>query len=71
MTGMDTEVRFTIDEDGLRQIDEAQRRLGSPNLGTALYNAVTLMLELYEYTDQGYELRRVKGDNVRRLRLPG
>jgi hypothetical protein len=65
------QVRFEIDEQGLKQIQELQHRLGSPNLGTAIYNAVSLVLDLYRRADQGAELRLVQGDDVRRLRLPG
>lgn len=65
------QVRFEIDGPGLEQIQEMQRRLGSPNLGTAIYNAVTLVLDLYRHVDRGDELRLVNGDDVRRLRLPG
>jgi hypothetical protein len=65
------EVRFEIDEDGLEQIRDLQRRLNARNLGTAIYGAVRLVRDLYRYADKGYELRVVKGDDIRRLRLPG
>jgi hypothetical protein len=64
------QVRFEIDEHGLEEIEELRQRLGSPNLATAIYNAVRLVLDLYQHEAQGRELRAVAGDDVRRLRLP-
>ena len=66
-----TVVRFEIDPEGLRNMKRLEALLGSPNLATAIYNAVAILNALYAYQGQGYELRLVKNDDVRRFRLPG
>ena len=63
-------VTFDIDQDGLKDIQHLQGLLNSPNLGTALYNAVSILNKLYGLQNQGYELRIVKNGDVRRFRLP-
>ena len=64
------EVKFKIDPEGLREMKRLEALLGSPNLATALYNAVAILNDLYAYQGQGYELRLVKNGDVRRLQLP-
>ena len=65
------EVQFKIDPEGLSDMKRLEAVLGSPNLATALSNAVAILNDLYAYQSQGYELRLVKnGENVHRFRLP-
>lgn len=66
------EITIRVDKPGLQAIEHLQARLGSPNITTALVNAVDLLEALYREQDDGYELRLVKsGDHQRRYRLPG
>ena len=64
------EVKFKIDSEGLRNMRRLEALLGSPNLATAIYNAVAILNDLYAYQSQGYELRLVKNGDVRRFWLP-
>ena len=63
-------VIFQIDQEKLNNMERFKALLGSPNLATALYNAVTILNDLYAYQSQGYELRLVKNGDMRRFRLP-
>jgi hypothetical protein len=54
-------------------VDEArllQGRLRSPNLATAMHNAVRLLLDLCREQYKGFELHAVKGRKRVRLRIP-
>jgi hypothetical protein len=63
------EVKIEVDEDELREFERLKETLGSPNLATALYNAVQLIKDLYELQGDG-ELRAVKDSGTFRFRLP-
>ena len=65
-----TEVKFKVDAHGLEDMERLKGLLRSPNLATAIYNAVFLVSALYDYQNRGYEFRAVKNGDVRRFRLP-
>jgi hypothetical protein len=64
------EVKFLIDREGLEEMEKLRRTLSSRNLGTALYNAVAILNQLYDYQAQGYELVLKKADLSRTITLP-
>ena len=65
------EVRFKIVDEQLKDIERLKDWLHSPNLATALYNAVSLVNTLHDYEKSGFELRLVSKDGVvHRFQLP-
>lgn len=66
----EVEVQFKVDPEGLRDMRRLEQTLGTPNLATGLYNAVTLMNRLYDYQADGWQLTLTKGEDSRRFRLP-
>jgi hypothetical protein len=66
----EVEVRFKITRNDLGEVERLRWYLGAPNLATAIYNSARLLNSLYHYQRQGFELKLVRGDDVRRFRLP-
>ena len=64
------EVKIQVDPEELKDMEHLKERLRSPNLATALYNAVALLNDLYKLQDDGYEIQVVKKHDVRRVKLP-
>lgn len=61
---------LTIDAGFLAEMDQLKERLQSPNLTTAICNAVRLVNTLYGYEAQGYELNITKDGNTIRFQMP-
>lgn len=66
----EVEVKLQMDQAALKDMNHLKDLLHSPNLTTALYNAVAILNNLYQFQKQGYELRLVKNGDSRRFRLP-
>jgi hypothetical protein len=67
----EVEVKLQMDQSALKEMNELKELLHSPNLTTALYNAVSILNDLYHFQREGYELRLVKrGGETHRFRLP-
>jgi hypothetical protein len=65
------ELSLTIDADALEELEEVKAKLGSDNLTTAIYNAVAIVKQLYDYQRRGYQIVLRKGEqDVERLNLP-
>lgn len=64
------ELPMKLDADQARDVQHLMQELGSPNMGTALYNAVLLLNDLYAFKKQGYQIRLVKNGETRRFDLP-
>jgi hypothetical protein len=64
------EVKLQVDRIALKDMNQLKDLLHSPNLTTALYNAVTILNDLYQFQKDGYELRLVKNGDTRLFRLP-
>ena len=54
----------------LEVVRDVARSLGSPTLGTALYNAAIILRDLYAYQSKGWQLRLESGGDSRRFKLP-
>lgn len=64
------DVTIHVDKAAIEDMERLKVYLHSPNLTTAVYNAVYLINQLYEYQNLGYELRLVKNGDVHHFRLP-
>lgn len=63
-------VTMKIDRPGFLDMIELWGRLRSPNLPTAIYNAVRLCLQLRHWQDNGWEFEAWKPGDRRPFRLP-
>lgn len=64
------EVKLLVDPPALQDMNHLKDLLHSPNLTTALYNAVTILNSLYQFQKDGYELRLIRNGDSRRFLLP-
>ena len=64
------QVTFRIDPEGYSEMEEFRRLVGTKNLATALYSAVSMMNRLYEYQKQGYQVAIVKNRTTLKIDLP-
>ena len=53
------EVKFQIDPESYKKLLELNKRLGTPNIATAIYGAVQILSRLMDYEDQGYKVAAV------------
>ena len=68
--GQSFPIQLNLTAEQLRVVQDLAKELGSPTLGTAFFNAVLLVLDLYAWKRQNWELRLVKGSDSRRFNLP-
>ncbi len=65
------EIRFRIDADSFRKMEQLNKTLGTPNIATAIYSAVQILSRLYDYENQGYRVAVVdKSGRTHPLPLP-
>jgi len=64
------EVTFRIDPEGYSELDQFRKLLGTKNLATALYSAVSMLRKLYDYQKQGYQVVLVKNGTKLKIDLP-
>lgn len=50
------DIIMTVDEQAYLDFQHLQGILRSPNMATAIYNAVLLILDFYEHEDKGYKI---------------
>ena len=61
---------FDVSANEAEEVRRLKDILKSPNVPTALINAVAILSDLYNYQNQGYQLQLVRGADRRRFRLP-
>jgi hypothetical protein len=64
------EVTFRIDPEGYREMERLRELLGTKNLATALYSAVSMLEKLYDYQKDGYQVALVKNGTTLKMDLP-
>ncbi len=64
------EVKFRIDPSGFHDMEELQHEMGTKNLATALYSAVQMLKQLYDYQRSGYSLALIKNGSTESFKLP-
>lgn len=65
------QVTFRIDPEGYREMERLRELLGTKNLATALYSAVSMLGRLYDYQRDGYQVALVKNGTTLKIDLPG
>ena len=70
-SGKDTyALALNLTPEQLEIVRDVARSLGSPTLGTALYNAAMILRELYALQGKGWQLRIEREGDSRRFKLP-
>jgi hypothetical protein len=64
------QVTFRIDPEGYREMERLRELLGTKNLATALYSAVSMLEKLYDYQKDGYQIALVKNGTTLKIDLP-
>jgi hypothetical protein len=65
-----TKYELRVDPKRLAEAEKLQKRLSTLNVATALFTAVAMLNQLYDYQDQGYELAVHKDGKTIPFRLP-
>jgi len=50
------EIKFNIDPESYSKMEELNKRLGTPNVATAIFSAVQILNRLLDYEKQGFQL---------------
>jgi len=50
------EIKFNIDPELFSKMEELNKRLGTPNVATAIYSAVQILNRLLDYEKQGFKI---------------
>ena len=65
------EIKFKIDSELFSKMEELNRRLGTPNVATAIYGAVRILNRLLDYEKQGFKIAVIdQSGRARLLPLP-
>jgi hypothetical protein len=64
------EYKLRAEPQRITEVEKLQKRLGTRTLATALFTAVNMLNQLYDYQEDGYTLTLHKGNEAITFRLP-